>query len=106
MDHGRGGPHPAPPRTEYGSHGTGWAIWPKRFAALTIRRFAGYYQHDTQCLEKSDNSSPTWSARDLPWPPAAKAPTANSVILSGRDGDDAHHYQEKQVRHAIREVIK
>jgi predicted RNA binding protein YcfA (HicA-like mRNA interferase family) len=29
---------------------------------------------------------------------------AGSVILSGRDGDDAHHYQEKQVRHAIREA--
>ena len=27
-----------------------------------------------------------------------------AVILSGHDGDDAHHYQEKQVRHAIREV--
>lgn len=31
---------------------------------------------------------------------------AGAVILSGRDGDDAHHYQEKQVRHAIREVTK
>jgi predicted RNA binding protein YcfA (HicA-like mRNA interferase family) len=29
---------------------------------------------------------------------------AGSVILSGKDGDDAHHYQEKQVRHAIRET--
>jgi predicted RNA binding protein YcfA (HicA-like mRNA interferase family) len=27
-----------------------------------------------------------------------------AVILSGKDGDDAHHYQEKQVRNAIREV--
>jgi predicted RNA binding protein YcfA (HicA-like mRNA interferase family) len=27
-----------------------------------------------------------------------------AVILSGRDGDDAHHYQEKHVRNAIREV--
>lgn len=27
-----------------------------------------------------------------------------SVILSGKDGDDAHHYQEKQVRNAIRET--
>ena len=24
-----------------------------------------------------------------------------SVILSGQDGDDAHHYQDKQVRNAI-----
>jgi predicted RNA binding protein YcfA (HicA-like mRNA interferase family) len=29
-----------------------------------------------------------------------------SVILSGGDGDDAHHYQEKQVRNAIREAAK
>ena len=29
-----------------------------------------------------------------------------SVILSGGDGDDAHHYQEKQVRNAIREATK
>ena len=31
---------------------------------------------------------------------------AGAVILSGRDGDDAHHYQEKQVRHAIRETSR
>lgn len=29
-----------------------------------------------------------------------------SVILSGKEGDDAHHYQEKQVRYAIREVTQ
>jgi len=29
-----------------------------------------------------------------------------SVILSGHDGDDARHYQEKQVRYAIREASK
>jgi predicted RNA binding protein YcfA (HicA-like mRNA interferase family) len=29
-----------------------------------------------------------------------------SVILSGADGNDAHHYQEKQVRNAIREATK
>jgi len=29
---------------------------------------------------------------------------AGSVILSGGDGDDARHYQEKQVRNAIREA--
>ena len=29
-----------------------------------------------------------------------------SVVLSGADGDDAHHYQEKQVRNAIREASK
>jgi predicted RNA binding protein YcfA (HicA-like mRNA interferase family) len=29
---------------------------------------------------------------------------AGAVILSGKDGDDAHHYQEKQVRNAIREA--
>ncbi|MBY0522332.1 MAG: type II toxin-antitoxin system HicA family toxin [Gemmataceae bacterium] len=26
------------------------------------------------------------------------------VVLSGNDADDAHHYQEQQVRAAIREV--
>ena len=34
----------------------------------------------------------------------AKFPGA--VILSGKDGDDAQHYQEKQVRNAIREASK
>jgi len=29
-----------------------------------------------------------------------------AVILSGHDGDDARHYQEKQIRNAIREVSK
>jgi len=29
---------------------------------------------------------------------------AGSVILSGADGDDARHYQEKQVRRAIQEA--
>jgi predicted RNA binding protein YcfA (HicA-like mRNA interferase family) len=29
-----------------------------------------------------------------------------SVILSGGDGDDAQHYQERQVRNAIREATK
>jgi hypothetical protein len=29
-----------------------------------------------------------------------------SVILSGGDGDDARHYQEKQVLNAIREAAK
>lgn len=29
---------------------------------------------------------------------------SGSVILSGGDGDDAHHYQEKQVRRAIQEA--
>jgi len=29
-----------------------------------------------------------------------------ALILSGKDGDDAHHYQEKQVRNAIREASK
>jgi predicted RNA binding protein YcfA (HicA-like mRNA interferase family) len=32
----------------------------------------------------------------------ARSPGA--VILSGKDGDDAHHYQENQVRNAIRET--
>lgn len=27
-----------------------------------------------------------------------------SVVLSGGDGEDAHHYQEKQVRQAIRKA--
>ena len=31
---------------------------------------------------------------------------AGAVILSGQDGHDAQHYQEKQVRNAIREVTK
>jgi predicted RNA binding protein YcfA (HicA-like mRNA interferase family) len=29
-----------------------------------------------------------------------------SVILSGKDGDDALPYQQKQVRNAVREVTK
>lgn len=29
---------------------------------------------------------------------------SGSLILSGRDGEDAHHYQEKQVRNAVREA--
>jgi predicted RNA binding protein YcfA (HicA-like mRNA interferase family) len=29
---------------------------------------------------------------------------AGAVILSGKAGDDAQHYQVKQVRHAIHEV--
>jgi predicted RNA binding protein YcfA (HicA-like mRNA interferase family) len=29
-----------------------------------------------------------------------------SVVLSGADGDDAYHYQERQVRNAIREATK
>ncbi len=29
-----------------------------------------------------------------------------SVILSGGDGDDAKHYQERQVQAALREVTK
>jgi predicted RNA binding protein YcfA (HicA-like mRNA interferase family) len=31
---------------------------------------------------------------------------AGAVVLSGKDGADAHHYQEKQVRNAIREVSR
>ena len=31
---------------------------------------------------------------------------AGSVILSGHDGDDAKHYQEKQIRNAIHEANK
>jgi predicted RNA binding protein YcfA (HicA-like mRNA interferase family) len=34
------------------------------------------------------------------------AKRAGSLILSGHDGDDAHHYQEKEVRNAIRDVTK
>jgi len=29
-----------------------------------------------------------------------------SLILSGHEGDDAHHYQERQIRNAIREASK
>ena len=31
---------------------------------------------------------------------------AGAIILSGKDGDDVHHYQEKQIRNAIREMTK
>jgi predicted RNA binding protein YcfA (HicA-like mRNA interferase family) len=31
---------------------------------------------------------------------------SGSVIMSGQDGDDAHPYQERQVRNAIREVSR
>jgi predicted RNA binding protein YcfA (HicA-like mRNA interferase family) len=31
---------------------------------------------------------------------------AGAVILSGKDGDDAQHYQERQIRNAIREVTR
>jgi len=31
---------------------------------------------------------------------------AGSIILSGQDSDDVHPYQEKQVRHALREVAR
>ena len=31
---------------------------------------------------------------------------AGAVILSGKDGEDAQHYQEKQVRHAIRATTR
>ena len=31
---------------------------------------------------------------------------SGAVILSGKDGEDAHHYQEKQIRHAIRETTQ
>lgn len=31
---------------------------------------------------------------------------AGAVLLSGKDGVDAHHYQEKQIRNAIREATK
>jgi len=34
------------------------------------------------------------------------APSGIGYNLSGADGDDAHHYQEKQVRNAIREAAK
>ena len=29
-----------------------------------------------------------------------------SVILSGQDGEDAYHYQERQVRNAIRQTAR
>jgi predicted RNA binding protein YcfA (HicA-like mRNA interferase family) len=31
---------------------------------------------------------------------------SGSLVLSGQEGDDAKHYQEKQVSHAIREATK
>ena len=30
-------------------------------------------------------------------------PSARSVILAGAEGDDVHHYQERDVRKAIKE---
>jgi hypothetical protein len=41
-------------------------------------------------------------APKVPAPPQ----TPGCVVLSGRDGDDAHPYQERHVRNAIREVTK
>ena len=32
--------------------------------------------------------------------------SVRKVILSGQSGADAHHYQEKQIKQAIREVQK
>jgi predicted RNA binding protein YcfA (HicA-like mRNA interferase family) len=29
---------------------------------------------------------------------------SGAVVLSGQDGEDAYHYQEKQVRNAIRQA--
>jgi len=29
-----------------------------------------------------------------------------SLLLSGQSGDDAHHYQERMVRNAVRETAK
>jgi predicted RNA binding protein YcfA (HicA-like mRNA interferase family) len=29
-----------------------------------------------------------------------------ALLLSGQDGHDAHHYQERQIRNAIREASK
>jgi predicted RNA binding protein YcfA (HicA-like mRNA interferase family) len=34
----------------------------------------------------------------------AHAKIARRVTLSGRDGDDAHHYQERDVAKAVREA--
>jgi predicted RNA binding protein YcfA (HicA-like mRNA interferase family) len=31
---------------------------------------------------------------------------SGAVILSGREGDDARHYQEKQVRNAVKEATR
>ncbi len=31
---------------------------------------------------------------------------SGAVILSGKDGEDAQHYQEKQVRNAIRSTTR
>jgi hypothetical protein len=65
------------------------------------------------CRARFASWSPTWSKQDLSSFLAAKVRTAfrhpkspRAVILSGHDGDDAHHYQEKQVRYAIRETNK
>ena len=66
------------------------------------------------CRAKSDSSSPIFTPPVFASFPAAKGRTrkfrhpkyAGAVILSGADGDDAHYYQEKQVRNATREVTK
>ncbi len=35
-----------------------------------------------------------------------KHPKGQRVTLSGKPGDDAHYYQEKEVKHKIQETLK
>ena len=70
--------------------------------------------NSVMCRAKFVSWSQTLSARVSTFHPEGKGRTgkfrhakvAGSVILSGKDGDDAKHYQEKQVRNAIREATK
>ena len=66
------------------------------------------------CRAKFASWFQTLSARAFIFHPEGKGRTESSamrrllgsVILSGKDGHDAKHYQEKQVRNAIREATK
>ena len=66
------------------------------------------------CLEKFDSWFRIWSEPALFCRRAERVhiasfairSTPEPVILSGKDGDDAYHYQEKHVRNVIREVTR
>lgn len=84
--------------------------------SLAIKRLTFCRQSNTsavaKCRVKFDNWYRTCRMLDLRWWQGGKGShrkfrhpkVAGSVIVSGKDGDDAHHYQEKQVRNAIREA--
>jgi predicted RNA binding protein YcfA (HicA-like mRNA interferase family) len=66
------------------------------------------------CRERSVNWSLTCTVAGFSLVPGGKgshrkfrhSKFSGSVIISGHDGDDARHYQEKQVRNAIRDTSK